>query len=178
MAGSIIAEIPGFYRVVALTPFRRTEGVSFDIVPMDSLPGIDGIDRVIHRGSAVSPGPVGEVARPWYLHFHQEDNLLVLQGTRTVDIYTVEHGRVETFIIEPERIQQQGKTILDGPGMVVWPCNVFHRIVSGPQGSASLNFARRYAGFDVRTNFSIYDLDTATGKHRVIREGHLDQQPV
>jgi len=27
----------------------------------------------------------------------------------------------------------------------------------------------------MRTNFNIYDLDTTTGKFKVIREGHLDQ---
>lgn len=59
--------------------------------------------------------------------------------------------------------------------MLVWPRNVFHRIVSGEEGSASLNFALRYPGFDIDTNFSVYDLDAATGRHEVIREGRLDQ---
>jgi len=60
--------------------------------------------------------------------------------------------------------------------MLVWPCGVFHRIVSCPeQGSASVNFAVRYEGFNIRTNFNIYDLDTESGKYKVIREGHLDQ---
>jgi len=43
-------------------------------------------------------------------------------------------------------------------------------------GSASLNFAVHTPGFDIRTNFSVYDLNTETGEYRVIREGHLDQQ--
>ncbi len=60
--------------------------------------------------------------------------------------------------------------------MLVWPCGVFHRIVSCPeQGSGSVNFAVRYEGFNIRTNFNIYDLDTESGKYKVIREGHLDQ---
>ena len=60
--------------------------------------------------------------------------------------------------------------------MLVWPCGVFHRIQSDKQtGSASLNFGVRYDGFDIRTNFDIYDLDPATGEHRMIRAGYLDQ---
>jgi len=177
MADRIIEDVKDFYRIIALRPFRKTEGVSFDIVPMEFLPRIDGIDRVIHAHGAVSPGPVGDVERPWYLHPHQEDNLIVLQGRRTVDIYTRERGRMETFVVEPERILKDGKVFHEGPAMLVWPCNVFHRIRSGEQGSASLNFAARFDGFDIKTNFSIYDLDTATGEYRVIRAGHLDQNP-
>jgi hypothetical protein len=60
--------------------------------------------------------------------------------------------------------------------MLVWPCCVFHRIRSDEKtGSASLNFAVRYEGFDVKTNFNVYDLDPADGEYRTIRAGYLDQ---
>lgn len=39
-----------------------------------------------------------------------------------------------------------------------------------------MNFAVHYEGFDIKTNFNIYDLDTETGKFEIIRAGHLDQQ--
>ena len=171
----VIAEIPCFYKVIALQPFRKTEGVSFDILPKDLIPKIDAIDRVIHKHKAVSPGPVGDVHEPWYMHPHQDDNLLVLQGTRYVDIYTKAHGRIESFVITPEQLEHNGKVIYDGPALLVWPRAVFHRIKSGESGSASINLATHYEGIDMRTNFSIYDLDTETGKFQVIREGHLDQ---
>jgi len=34
----------------------------------------------------------------------------------------------------------------------------------------------RHEGFDIATNFSIYELDTASGSFTVLREGWLDQQ--
>ncbi|KPK37013.1 MAG: hypothetical protein AMK70_00290 [Nitrospira bacterium SG8_35_1] len=173
--GAIVAEIPGFYRVVALQPFRRTEGVSFDILPKDLVPKIDAVDRVIHRNRAVSPGPVGDVMEPWYMHPHQDDNLIVLQGERHVEIYIKAHGRVESFVITPEYIEHGGRLLYDGPALLVWPRGVFHRIKSGDNGSASINLATHYKGIDMRRNFNIYDLDTGTGESRVIREGHLDQ---
>lgn len=173
----LLDEEARFWRIIKLRPFRKTEGVSFDIVPLEFLPRIDGVDRVIHQTRALSPGPVGGVERPWYLHPHQEDNLLVLHGTRTVDIYSLEYRRMETFVVEPERVLRGGKVVFEGAAMLVWPRNVFHRIVSGAEGSASLNFAVRHPGFDIDTNFSIYDLDTSTGEHRVVREGRLDQFP-
>lgn len=173
----LLDEVARFWRIIKLRPFRRTEGVSFDIVPMQYLPRIDGIDRVIHKTRALSPGSVGKVERPWYIHPYQEDNLVVLHGVRTVDIFTLEHRRLETFVVEPERIIHDGKVIYEGPAMLVWPTNVFHRIVSGDEGSASLNFAVRLPGFNIDTNFSVYDLDTKTGEYRVLREGRLDQFP-
>jgi len=172
---AIITEEPDFYKVIALQPFRKTAGVSFDILPREIVPKVDAVDRVIHKSSAVSPGPVGDVPEPWYMHPYQDDNLMVLQGVRYVDIYTRAHGRIESFIITPERLEHDGKVLYEGPALLVWPRGVFHRIKSGEEGSASINLATHYEGIDMRTNFNIYDLDTETGKFKVIREGHLDQ---
>jgi hypothetical protein len=53
----VFAEIKDFYRIIPLKPLRRTPGVLFDNVPMQSLPRIDAIDRVLHEKGAVSPDP-------------------------------------------------------------------------------------------------------------------------
>jgi hypothetical protein len=171
----IFEDVPGLYKIIPLNLFRKTPGVIFDNVPTKAFPRISAIDRVIHQGSATSPGPVGDVKRPWYMHPHQEDNLVVLHGTRFVDIYTRAHGKVENFVVTPHQIQKKGKVIYDGAAMLVWPRGVFHRIQSTEEGSAAINFAVHYEGIDMKTNFNIYDLDTVTGKFRVIREGYIDQ---
>ena len=171
----VFEEVPGFYRILPLLPFRRTENVSFDCIPMAALPRIDSMDRVIHGGGAVSPGGFGHVERPWYMHPHQDDNLIVLHGTRHVDIYKREHGEVAHFVVGVDRIEKGGQMLYDGPAMLVWPRGVFHRIRTGEEGSASLNFAVHYEGFDIKTNFNLYDLDSATGAFKTIREGHKDQ---
>ena len=139
------------------------------------IPKIDAIDRVIHKHKAVSPGPIGDVHEPWYMHPHQDDNLMVLQGVRYVDIYIKAHGRIESFVITPERLEQNGELLYDGPALLVWPRAVFHRIKIGEEGSASINLATHYEGIDMRTNVNMYDLETTTGKLKVIREGHLNQ---
>ena len=170
-----IKEVSGFYTVHSLGVLRRTSGVCFDFVPMELLERIDAIDRVIHAQGAVSPGPVGDVARPWYVHSAQVDNLLVLHGKRTVDIFHRDHGMTR-FDVTADAIHQDGKLLFDGPVMLTWHLNVFHRVKSDEEiGSASLNIAVRYDGFDIDTNFSIYSLDTETGISNVIREGRLDQ---
>jgi hypothetical protein len=171
----IFDEVNGLYKVIPLKPFRKTPGVSFDVTPPGIIPRIDGIDRVLHENGAQSPGAVGSVDRPWYMHFYQEDYLLVLQGIRYTDIYTPQNGKVESFEVAPQYIKKNGGMFYDGPAMLVWPCNVFHRIRSCDVGSASVNFAVRTKGFNIDTNFSIYDVNIDTGEYKVIREGHLDQ---
>ena len=172
----VIEEVAGLYRIIPLNVLRRTPGVSFDVVPLKAFPRFDALDRVIHQGGAVSPGPVGDVPRPWYMHTHQDDNLIVLHGTRYVEIYTVAHGRVESFTVGPHQVKRGDEVVFDGAAMLVWPRGVFHRIRSCRQeGSASLNLAVHYDGFDIRTNFNVFDLNPDTGRYRVIREGHLDQ---
>ena len=171
----IIEEVTGLYKIVPLKVFRKTQKVTFDFVPIDLLSRIDAIDRVIHESNAMSPASVGSVERPWYMHPFQEDNLIVLYGTRHVEIYTPQHGRIETFTVTPHEVLKDGKVIHVGGALLCWPTGVFHRIQSGTEGSASMNLAVHYEGFDIRTNFSVYNLNPTTGEFNVIREGHLDQ---
>jgi len=80
------------------------------------------------------------------------------------------------FVAAADAFLDQGKVVYDGAAMLVWPRGVFHRIRSDEKtGSASLNFAVRYEGFDIRTNFNVYDLDPLSGEYQMIRAGHLDQ---
>ena len=171
----VVAEVDNLFKVIPLKVFRKTEGVVFDIANMNYLPKIDGIDRVIHQKNALSPGSIGETKRPWYMHPHQEDNLLVLFGTRVVDLYTPEHGKIETFEINPHSIKRNGELIYDGGAILSTSVKVFHRIRTGEKGSASINFAVRHPEIDMKTNFNIYKLDTDTDEYEVIREGYKDQ---
>lgn len=171
----IFKEVKNLYRIIELNTFRKTPGVSFDLVPLEELNHIDSIDRVIHDNQAVSPGPVGEVDRPWYMHEHQDDNLIVLHGKRNVDIYSLEHGEIEYFVVMPDAIYHNGALVFEGSAMLVWPHHVFHRIISGEEGSASINLAVHHKGFDIKTNFNIYDLNPKTGEYHVVRKGFKDQ---
>ena len=170
-----LLEVKGLYKIIDLKRFRETKGVRFDIMPEELLKNVSGVDRVIHESNAISPGSIYGVERPWYMHPHQGDNLLVLHGERHVDLYSVEHGKVESFVVTNNEIYKNGELLLRGPAMLVWPPYVFHRVESKEQGSASLNFAYREEGFNIDNNFSIYDVDVETGEFRVIREGKEDQ---
>lgn len=171
----IIEEVTGLYRVVPLNVFRRTPGVFFDNVPTGAFPRISAIDRVIHVGDAISPGPVGKVERPWYMHPHQDDNLIVVHGVRYVELFTKKYDAIEHFTVAPEIIKHDDRVVYEGPAMLCWPRGVFHRVRSFEEGSVAINFAVHHDGIDMRSNFNIYDLDLETGRFWVIRDANLDQ---
>ena len=101
--------------VIPLDNIRNTPSVHFDSVPY-VLEGLSAIDRVEHQPGAQSPSVPGyEGERPWYMHPHQEDNLMVFHGLRMVDLYTVDHKKVEAFEVRPGELRHNGEVVHDGP---------------------------------------------------------------
>ena len=165
----------GMFHIIPAKLLRKTPDVTFNNVPV--LPGLDAIDYVLHDANAKSPAIAGrENETFWYMHTHQEDNLLVITGTRLVELYTKENGKVETFEVTKDYVKHNGKVIYEGMCMFGWPKYVFHRVNSGVDGSNSINFAvYDKDGCDLKTNFNIYSLNIETGEHTVQREGFRDQ---
>ena len=167
------------YRLIPMRILRRTTGVKFDEMVPSDIPTINGIDRVIHAPNSISPGPVEDctppVKRPWYMHPGQDDNLMVVQGTRYVDIYDPTKKQKASFVVTPDKIYKNNKLYYDGPAMIVWPAGIYHRIISGDEGSISINFSTRTSNFDLKTNFNVYDLCVMTGKSTLLKDGEEDQ---
>lgn len=172
----VFTPCPALCTIIPLQALRKTEGVTFDTIPSELLEVTTGGERVLHRKGAQSPGVVGKVERPWYCHRCQDDNLLVLWGDRRVDLYHPSCHEVFTFTVSVDHILCGDSLLYEGGAILQWKAGVFHRIISSPvHGSASINFAQRYAGFDIRHEFDIYHLDCDSGNFRVIRDGYLDQ---
>ncbi|MBU6310526.1 hypothetical protein KGO06_01140 [Patescibacteria group bacterium] len=167
--------VPGVAFIVELSTLRETPSVHFHELPVELVKEVAAIDRVEHGVGAFSPiSREHPEMRPWYMHTHQEDNLIVLCGQRNVDLYAPGHGSVESFEVTPHFIRHNGAVVSEGPALLGWGVGVFHRIVS-PGGSISMNFARHFDGFNLDTNFNIYDLDVRTGAYTVLRVGKADQ---
>lgn len=170
------------YRLIPLRMLRRTVGVKFDEMVPSDIPEIHGIDRVVHSANSISPGPVEDSSppcnRPWYMHPGQDDNLMVLQGTRYIDIFCPKRREKASFIVTPDKVYKNDKLYYDGPAMIVWPSGIFHRIISGDEGSISINFSTRTCDFNLNDNFNIYSLNTKSGDYSVIKNGSDDQPDI
>jgi len=162
------------FTIIPATEFRNTDQVQFHFIPL--FENLKGMDLVKHGENAISPGTIGETERPWYMHPHQIDNLIVFIGTRYVDLFLEGDKEISSLEVTPEKIIKDGKLLYEGPAVLSWGTNVFHRIKSGAEGSYSLNFAVREEGFDIKNNFNIYDLNTKTGEYKVVRDGFKDQK--
>ena len=124
--------------------FRDTPSVRFFDVTIDTS---NARDLVIHTGPAVSP-PNDSKTGAWqfYLHPHQEDNLLAVSGGRT--FYLVNLAWEKPFHI----------VRLDSGGDILRiPTGTFHRSISDPNGSVVLNQAVREPGVSLEREFRVYN---------------------
>ena len=118
--------------------FRETPQVTF----FDAgVKGSNGSDVVIHHGSALSP-PNDDAFEQYYVHHHQIDHNLVLDGSRTFTLLNPEWD-------EPHHVIYLNQKM----GALQIPIGTYHRSVSGPDGSMVLNQAVRDSNFDASKEF-------------------------
>ncbi len=138
------------FALIPYETFRDTPGVRFFDI---TVPRSNARDLVVHRGPAVSPpNDPGRGAWQFYLHPHQEDNLLAVQGGRT--FYLVNFGWNYPFHIV--RLDTGGDILRIPPG-------TFHRSVSDHDGSRVINQAVREEGASLVREFRVYN------SHRIPR---------
>ncbi|MFM2429402.1 MAG: hypothetical protein RLZZ511_615 [Cyanobacteriota bacterium] len=131
------------FQLIAYDKFRNTPGVQFFDITIDAS---NARDLVVHDGPAISPNNSPEGFWQFYLHPHQEDNLLSLAGGRT--FYLVNFAWEQPFHMV--RLESRGDILRIPPG-------TFHRSISDPQGSIVLNQAVREEVATVDSEFRVYD---------------------
>ena len=159
--------------IIPLKPLRATPNVNFFSVE-GVVEGLSGVDLVIHEPGGKSPLIANDENWYWYMHTDQEDKLVVHNGKRHVQLFSSKHGQAEEFEVTPDAIYHNGNKIYEGAAILGWEPYVFHRVHS-PDGSISTNYAKRLEGFDMNTNFNIYNLDCESGVYSMVRLGSLDQ---
>lgn len=131
------------FELIPYHKFRDTPSVRFFDV---TIPNSNARDLVFHEGPAVSPNNDPQGYWQFYLHPHQEDNLLALTGGRT--FYLVNFAWEHPFHIV--RLEANGDILRIPPG-------TFHRSVSDPEGSLVLNQAVRSTEATVESEFRVYN---------------------
>ena len=118
--------------------FRETPAVTFFDA---SVEGSNGTDVVAHHGAAISP-PDDLNGEQYYVHQHQIDHNLVLEGGR---IYTLLNPQWD----QPHHVIH----LIRAMGALQIPMGTFHRSVSAESGSVVLNQSIRDQAFDFATEF-------------------------
>lgn len=120
--------------------FRETPSVHFADV---GVPGQNGLDLVEHKGFAISP-PDRRNTKQFYIHNHQTDNNRVVVGARVFELIALE-GQME---FEHYRVLLTA----EAGALEILP-HVYHRSVSGYNGSLLLNHAIRDEEYDETNEF-------------------------
>ena len=154
------------FELIPYERFRDTPAVRFFDVTIGSS---NARDLVVHSGPAISP-PNHSESGDWqfYLHPHQEDNLLAASGGRT--FYLVNFAWDQPFHIV--RLAAGGDILRIPPG-------TFHRSISDLDGSVVLNQAVRDQGASLAREFRVYNsgripalkLATSLGASRPVLHG-------
>jgi hypothetical protein len=131
------------FELVSYKKFRDTPSVRFFDV---TVPESNVRDLVVHEGPAVSPPDSKEGYWQFYLHPHQEDNLLAISGGRT--FYLINFSWNYPFHIV--RLESDGDILRIPPG-------TFHRSVSDPKGSVVMNQAVRDENASIHSEFRVYN---------------------
>jgi hypothetical protein len=132
------------FQFIPYKRFRDTPSVRFFDV---TIPRSNARDLVAHLGPAVSP-PDATDSGAWqfYLHPHQDDNLLAASGGRT--FYLINLAWEQPF--HTVRLEHGGD-------ILTIPRGTFHRSLSDPDGSVVLNQAIRDPGVCIDREFRVYD---------------------
>jgi hypothetical protein len=131
------------FELIPYKKFRDTPSVRFFDITINTS---NARDLVVHQGPAVSPNDANDGFWQFYLHPHQEDNLLALAGGRT--FYLVNFNwQIPYHMV---RLDSQGDILRIPPG-------TFHRSVSDLHGSTVLNQAVRAVTTTIEREFRVYN---------------------
>jgi hypothetical protein len=131
------------FELLSYKKFRDTPAVKFFDI---TVPESNVRDLVVHDGPAVSPPDSQEGYWQFYLHPHQEDNLLAISGGRT--FYLVNFTWNYPYHIV--RLESDKEILRIPPG-------TFHRSVSDAHGSVVMNQAVRDPQASVSSEFRVYN---------------------
>lgn len=130
------------FQLLDFRKFRDTPSVQFFDI---TVPASNARDLVFHEGPAISPNNDENDYWQFYLHPHQEDNLLALSGGRTFHLINFEWQQPYHVV----RLAANRHILRIPPG-------TFHRSESDLKGSLVINQAVRSEQASVKSEFRVY----------------------
>ena len=149
----------------------------FQIIPLNSMTrnARHSIDNILFNSSTdftafyreiLSPNMIGPVATSnplvkklfkidsskketiWHQNRYEINNLLILDGMRTIELYNMQNNKKSFIEITPDNIYKNGKIYYGSPCILTWNGELFHRTISGENGCISMNFTEKAYKFE------------------------------
>tara|TARA_Y100000389_G_scaffold194699_1_gene225065 strand:- start:2827 stop:3345 length:519 start_codon:yes stop_codon:yes gene_type:complete len=144
------------FRLLQLGSLKRLTNYKVDNVIHQDIAKITGIYRETHGSNVMSP--IGteyvfkefhmnctdndEGSKCWYANDFERNNLMVLSGSRTIELYCYVRKTREILTINEDNIYRNGKLYYGSPAMISWDGSIYHRTISGFKGCVSINFTQ------------------------------------
>lgn len=138
------------FKLIPLGQLFRNSSHRVDNVMIHDALKISGIYREIHGANSVSPigtehhfKILNSPAASWYANIYEKNNLLVLNGSRDLDLWCMKKDKMINFKLTEDKIYRNGKLYYGSPALISWGGDIFHKTKSGSEGSISINFTEK-----------------------------------
>ncbi|MDA9216362.1 hypothetical protein N9O88_00895 [bacterium] len=154
------------FTIIPLKNVQRASSFRIDNLIVQNGMNITGIFREIHGPKTKSsigsenitkkrfktkPNSEEEI---WYQNRFEKNNLMVLNGSRNVDLYCPRTYKKENLIIHEDNIYRNGKLYYGSPAIISWSGDLFHKTEIGENGSFSLNIIEKNYVVEEITQFT------------------------
>ena len=145
------------FRLLPLGSLKRLTNYKVDNVLQQDIPKITGMYRETHGPNVMTPIGTEDVFREfhdmngvdnvagskcWYANDFERNNLMVLNGSRTIELYCYNRNRREVLTVNEDNIYRNGKLYYGSPAIISWNGSIYHRTISGFKGCVSINFTQ------------------------------------
>lgn len=143
------------FTLIPLKNIKRCSSFKIDNLVVENGSNITGIFREIHgpktKSSIGSENKIKKMFKIkyncqeeiWYQNRFEKNNLMVLNGSRYLDLYCQRTYKKENLIIHEDNIYRNGKLYYGSPAIISWSGDLFHKTESGENGSFSLNIIEK-----------------------------------
>lgn len=158
------------FRLIPLRSVTRNSNIKVDTLTKH-IPNNSGIHREILSPNTISPVGSENITKDfndtfilgksvrWYANDYEKNNLLVLSGSRELELYCDVKKKKETLVINEDNIYRNGKLYYGSPAMISWYGCIYHRTTSGKDGCLSINITEEsYSIQEIKVPHSQYKL--------------------
>jgi hypothetical protein len=143
------------FTLIPLKNVQRASSFRIDNLIVGNGKNITGIFREIHGPKAKSSvGSENITTKMFRIQYNkneevlfqnrfEKNNLMVLNGSRNLELYCPRTYRKENLIINEDNIYKNGKLYYGCPAIISWSGDIFHKTESGENGSFSLNIIEK-----------------------------------